>query len=281
MVFHPEFRSLSAILLGIVLATPTMAASARPILRSESFQLARQLRFPLDNVQSSSGRTGGFARQGECSNLSDTPHPVALTPVVVTEQINGGSVTEVEELVLAKTTDAHPSFYIFVPNIEVRTAYLDLLDEDGEVLMDLEISLPSEAGIVPIEVPESAPPLELGKTYFWTFVLPCYVGEERLPALEAQGWIQRVTPETEVVEQVNQAEPRDRPSLYANANLWYDTLTTLADLRYENPADPQLQESWQSLLDSVNLGAIANEPLLAAEGVNVELIEVPTFDFDN
>jgi Domain of Unknown Function (DUF928) len=40
------------------------------------------------------------------------------------------------------------------------------------------------------------------------------------------------------------------------------TLTTLADLRRQSPNDPALQAKWSWLLTEVNLGAIANQPIV-------------------
>ena len=67
-----------------------------------------------------------------------------------------------------------------------------------------------------------------------------------------------------LASELEKAAPKDRPSIYANAGLWYDTVTSLVQLREANPNDPQLAEDWTDLLQSIGLDAIAQAPLVGS-----------------
>jgi hypothetical protein len=56
--------------------------------------------------------------------------------------------------------------------------------------------------------------------------------------------------------------PREQINLYAANGIWHDALTNLAQLRQTNPEDAALMADWESLLKSVNLEAIATEPIV-------------------
>ena len=54
-------------------------------------------------------------------------------------------------------------------------------------------------------------------------------------------------------------------SIFAQQGLWYDYLATLAQLRMESPSDASLAIKWSAVLNSVQLGKIAQEPLVTSE----------------
>ena len=253
--------------LGFLAWLPQALASAMqpPVLQSPAFQVAQRLRFPVENVESSRGRTGGFARGDACfANPLEAQPPVALVPVLTPDMAEAsGAAAGEAQMGLAKTVEAHPSLYIFVPAIGVEQAQFILETEDqSQVLLETVVPLPAESGILQVTVPESVVPLEVGETYAWALMLLCNTSDFSRNAL-AEGLIQRVPADASLTAQINQADLRDRPAAYANAGIWYDALESLAQLRYADPTNNSLQADWVSLLNSVNLGAIANEPLLA------------------
>ncbi|NEQ84437.1 MAG: DUF928 domain-containing protein, partial [Moorea sp. SIO2I5] len=75
------------------------------------------------------------------------------------------------------------------------------------------------------------------------------------------GGVKRVEEDPNLVQRLKQATPQQRVVIYANDRLWYETLTTLVDLRRQRPDDKNLAEAWNKLLASVGLGAIAEKPL--------------------
>jgi hypothetical protein len=51
--------------------------------------------------------------------------------------------------------------------------------------------------------------------------------------------------------------------VYAQAEIWQETISILAQLRHDRPTDTAVTEAWKELIDSVELDeAIATAPLL-------------------
>ncbi|MCC3431376.1 MAG: DUF928 domain-containing protein, partial [Microcoleus sp. PH2017_03_ELD_O_A] len=49
---------------------------------------------------------------------------------------------------------------------------------------------------------------------------------------------------------------------YAKNGIWYDTISTLAQMRRQAPDDPMLKAEWTQLLNSQKLESIAYKPLV-------------------
>jgi len=60
-------------------------------------------------------------------------------------------------------------------------------------------------------------------------------------------------------------DSRAKLSIFAQQSLWYSYLATLAQLRLESPSDTSLALKWSEVLRSVELGRIAQAPLVASE----------------
>jgi hypothetical protein len=118
------------------------------------------------------------------------------------------------------------------------------------------------SGVVSFAPPTTTtPPLEVGKRYTW--YLSIYCGQlPDLPAV-ASGWIQRVELNPAVSNQIQQASPPQRSSLYATNLVWYDALTILAEERRTHRGDRALTTSWSNLLQlpSVGLNDFVTDPL--------------------
>ncbi|WP_159788213.1 DUF928 domain-containing protein [Sodalinema gerasimenkoae] len=161
-----------------------------------------------------------------------------------------------------QTTRPHPSFLVYVPTTSARLAFFSVLSETGQHHYQGYLPI-SEMGVVQVQLPKEAPELEEGKTYQWHFAL---VTEERLrpDSPRVSGWVTRVAPHSDIQEVTDQSKGRRSLSLasaYGRHGIWYDALSTLADLRQERPAVTEIRQSWDSLLDQVGLAAIANQPV--------------------
>ena len=82
-----------------------------------------------------------------------------------------------------------------------------------------------------------------------------------------EGFVQRVKPDADLANDLQQATPRDRVSVYVVNDIWYDSLATLAQLRQASPNDASLTEDWTNLLGSIGLDTIATEPLVQSSSV--------------
>lgn len=171
------------------------------------------------------------------------------------------------------TIAARPTLFVALPETSAQEAEFTLFDgETGQqVKYETKFPIPNKAGVVSISVPQKdVPPLVIGKKYHWSLSVICDP-EDRGADIVVEGWIQRVQPSLVLKNALEKAAPRDRPAIYADAGMWLDTVASLADLRNANPSDSTLVSDWKDLLKSVNLGTVAEEPL-----VKVDISQNPT-----
>jgi hypothetical protein len=161
------------------------------------------------------------------------------------------------------TTQEYPMFFWYVPPTSPAMIEFDLLDDsNGEIVYQTKIKTDAEVGIISLSLPEnsSLPPLEINKDYYWSFTIICDPLNWRVnPSVE--GFIRRVEPSANLVQNLNGASEIERVAVYANAGIWHDTIAELATLRRSNPNDTQLMLEWEELLRSVELDALIPEPL--------------------
>lgn len=188
-------------------------------------------------------------REGSGSRTSCPPVDKPLTALIAS-QIN-------------RTISAHPTFWFYVPySSELpREVEFFLLDEEEKELYKTVVHIANTPGIISFRLPESAPPLEMGKQYLWQFSYRCN------PRIRAEddyvaGMVKRVATNGELMSQLEAAKtPLERVELYAKNGLWYETLTTLAELRRDNPRDEEIAAEWRELMRSIGLEHLADEPI--------------------
>lgn len=173
----------------------------------------------------------------------------------------GPSVTPLRPATDSELTVAeHPTFFVYVPQTSANKALFVLKDEAENYYYEKTISISRTAGIVSFKLPDDAPALEIGKTYQWSFVVIC--GEAIRPDNPGvEGRIQRVAANP-ALSQLKSLSPVQRAALYGKNGIWYDTVTSLAEQRRSQPNDLTLAATWEKLLKSVGLEAIATKPLL-------------------
>jgi hypothetical protein len=133
-----------------------------------------------------------------------------------------------------------------------------LRDKNVKDIYRVRYSLPkatknivSPPGIKSLTIPNLYP-LEIGQEYFWQLALICNPSD-REEDIIVEGVIKRVEPDRTLASRLQQATPEDRIALYAEAQLWYETLGALVELRRDHPNDSNLEDAWKTLLSSVRL----------------------------
>jgi hypothetical protein len=196
---------------------------------------------------------GGFGREKEPGGsrsanifIPQQPPVTALTP----EQ---GGVTVKE----------YPSFFVFVPQAiettESLSAEFSIIDEQDNIIYETIIQLPQQASIIQINIPqtEAKTGLEINQTYQWYFAV-----RSGLETVETVlGAIQRVEPSSELVQASENTTLQQLLEIYQQEGIWYETLSTLAELRQAEPDKPELINQWKKLLESVGLEDIKDIPL--------------------
>ena len=164
---------------------------------------------------------------------------------------------------LPLTVQKHPTFFWHVPeSFSAQTLEFTLLDaKDEQELYRKSFSVSETPGIASIAVPDTVEPLEKGKMYHWYLVAICDP-DDRTGDIIIDGWIELVEPSQALLENLEKATDNERPSIYAQAGIWQETIATLAKLRQENPNDYSLTARWEELLNSVQLGELAEYPLV-------------------
>ncbi|KAB8330571.1 DUF928 domain-containing protein [Scytonema tolypothrichoides VB-61278] len=238
--------------------TSVMAQSAsqsKPLTTTSSRkQPLRLVLPPLPPGQPPGGRRYGGASRGQCpvAKLGLT----ALVPLI--EQPT--SVMNV----WGQTTAERPTFWFYTPYVKDSAYPVDfvLLDAESNPVYRQEITLPSQPGVMSVSLPASVSPLTTGKQYRWFLNVYCERQKQQSP-IYVEGVIQRVNLNQGIVQQLQQAQPRQQVAIYASNGIWYETLTTVAQLRQKNPQDVTLQQEWQDLLSSIGLGDFASKPLIS------------------
>ncbi len=171
---------------------------------------------------------------------------------------------------LGLTTAAYPRFFWFMPKTSPRVKYAEFTLtavnenlEDTTPVYTSTFRISGTPGIASLALPADAtiPPLEMNKDYRWSVSILCNPNNSK-QNITVTGWVQRVAPGAEFAGQLARSSSHDRAALYAKNGYWFDTLTILAAEHCAKPNDSALATSWSELMKSVNLEAIATQPLV-------------------
>lgn len=158
-----------------------------------------------------------------------------------------------------RTIEAHPTLLVYVPPTQnPQKVFFSVQDENRQNLYQTTLELSGEGGIIRITLPESAPELEVGKTYAWFLAPVPSEGFLRPDNYGVVGWVKRVEPPVEMAAASNAIE---RAMAYGASGVWYDTLNLVAAAQQEQPHNPTLVSEWQDLLEQVGLEAVAAQPV--------------------
>lgn len=205
----------------------------------------RPLRFKPIKVGAPGNLEGGATRGDGCS--------VGRKPLTAVMPVDNVGLTLAE----------YPTFFVYVPQTSAKAVEFVLLDEKYADVYTTTFTPIGTPGIVSIRLPADGKvlPLAIGKGYRWFFSMICDA-DDRSEDLVINGGIQRIEPPQQLVSSLQKAAVGERPTIYAEAGIWYDTIITLADLRRSSPNDLNLALDWTQLLESVGLNQISREPLV-------------------
>ena len=167
---------------------------------------------------------------------------------------------------IGRTVSDYPTFFFYLPQTDAELAEFILQDENSNVIYQQDLTIKNLSGVIGVSIPANTnlPPLEVGKNYTWKFTVVCDPDDRSSDQLES-GVVRRVELSADILRELENADPRQKTVIYAQNGIWQDALSNLAAARRANPNDPDLAADWESLLDSVTLGAIAKEPIVEIE----------------
>ncbi|WP_199314005.1 DUF928 domain-containing protein [Leptolyngbya sp. FACHB-671] len=256
MNFQPLFMSMSIsflLLAGSVLALAQSAPEEQgpiPIHNADEsqapipqvlFRPSRTGRPP--DTRGAGSRNDRLCPQDRAANSGVTADAPALTALVPNDE---------EGLTWAE----RPTVWVYLPETSARQMVLSISDEDSQPHSQRFLPI-TGSGIVGISLDESAPPLEVGRSYQWAVVLVC--GDRPSPNDPfVTAWVRRVAGSGEPPE-----DALEQAVWYGERGIWYDALAALVEVRRSQPTDQAITDIWSSFLTqpSVRLGAVANEPL--------------------
>ncbi|ARV63189.1 hypothetical protein BZZ01_23240 [Nostocales cyanobacterium HT-58-2] len=248
----------------------TYAQTANPLVVKQSTQTDNRLKqnsnlqVKLPKKKLPAGRENGGTRRESCMS-GELPVLALLLPPTN----------------IGFTTSAYPRFFWYTPKNTAQKVNFSLhkVDEkSGQRTLVYNTTLqPSpESGITSFALPsQGIPPLAINQPYQWSVSLVCNT-QDTSPnsVITVDGWVQRVALSNNVESKLKQLSPKEQISVYAEQGLWFDLVSTLADLRACNPSDTNLLGSWVSVVKQTALlkaEAIARSALPKRECVSQKL----------
>lgn len=153
-----------------------------------------------------------------------------------------------------KTVSSQPPLFVYIPKTKAEFAQFVLKQEDGKRIDFQEISISDGDYIRQINL---SPNINLreGETYSWEISLVCtpmFINSGNF----TKGTIKRVSLDESIENQIQMTSDTLKVAeIYANANIWSETLTTLMEIKDSQP------QQWQELFKSVGLQDYADKSL--------------------
>lgn len=159
---------------------------------------------------------------------------------------------------LGLTFKERPTFFWHKSETNLETAEFLLLDDNDEVVYQADLTLPDKQGIFAFTLPPEAPGLKVNKVYHWFLES---LSENCNKPETIEGWVERTKPNLVVRMKLNKLEPKHRSKIYADAGIWHEAITHLAEQRCIAPNDSNVIFYWDQLLTSVGLSDIVSQPV--------------------
>ena len=235
---------ISGLAIESVLSFPAQAQTSAPnstILSSTLFNAPP----PPPGQGAPSGRRDGGASRGDCPEHGDL---TALVPIT-------------EGRVWGQTTAAQPTLWFYLPAAITPETPIELIVQDAQdaTLYETRMTATAQPGLISLSLPETVA-LPTGDPHFWTAILYCDP-DRPLSSVFVSGTIERVV--ADGVEPLTAGGVRSlsQARSYAEAGIWHDALTVIAELQREEGSDSESREALAALLTQVGLEQAAITPV--------------------
>jgi Domain of Unknown Function (DUF928) len=181
------------------------------------------------------------------------------------QRLNQGASETTITQVWGLTSVKQPSFWFYIPynQSSIQSIEFVLQTDQNKTIHRTNISVPPVPGIVRVQLQNTTAFLETNKPYHWFFKVRVTCNPKQSVTLNyVEGWVQRVNLEVALSDQFKQLSPQQQAAIYAKNGIWYDALTTLAELRLTGSQDSRLTEDWKNLLKVIQLEKMATKPLI-------------------
>jgi hypothetical protein len=222
--------------LSVAAILPSLSA---PIL------LSQNVNFKPPDVTAPDNRQGATHRGDTC------PPELSIIPLIPPSN-------------RALTVAESPTFFAYISQASTPVEFtLQTKDTEGTKIYQTTFTV-DKPGIVGVSIPadgDNKKSIEVGKEYQWSFAVVCNP-EDRSGDYYVEGFVQRIEPKPSLKSDLAKPEPMARAIAYAKNEIWYDTVTAVAELLREAPDDAVLTAEWRQLLQSQRLEEIADRPLV-------------------
>ena len=158
------------------------------------------------------------------------------------------------------TLAERPTFLVYVPKTSAKNAEFSLRNRMRQGVYRTMVALSTTPALISITLPAQVPPLEVGKPYTWSFAIICNA-DDRLNDRFVTGMVQRIALDATRLRQIQQAPPRAQIALYQKAELWYDAIALLYQLKRNQGNDPGISTAWRELLQAGGVDTIIDSNL--------------------
>ena len=165
------------------------------------------------------------------------------------------------------TAASHPTILAYLPETDAQKVFFSWRDENNQDHYQAILPITKRSGIISLNLPEDAPPLEVGKNYQWAIAIMC---NDRLQpdSPMVQGQVKRVELASAIQSRLDHDISLNNAAIYGETGLWYETVATLAQLKKAQPNNQNLALNWSNLLTSVGLAEVAEAPLNINQLIN-------------
>ncbi len=185
---------------------------------------------------------------------SDCPQITALVPELGKNRVLGLTAKERPTFWFALD---FPSETRLASDLQLQFVMVD--PETEADIVDINLPLPKQAGIITVTLSETNPALEVGARYGWRLQCIATSGNKK----SAYGWVERVDLNPNVEQELAIATSEgEKVTIYGKNGLWYETVTSLGLMYQENPQDEIIKADWLSLLTDIELEELAEQPIL-------------------
>lgn len=261
MVIAHRLLTVATVAIAIVLPFNAEFAPAstpaEPVVTSSSKVATRFTRPPLPK-RGAPGSAGRGAGTRSCMMLAKkSPQPMLnnLNALVPEERV--GNVTHVWGL----TTLEHPTLWFYIPydSAGIDSVSFTLQDDSGQTVQKVSVAIPSSAGLISVQLPETKPGLQAGSAYNWFFTVRGKCPGD--PSAFVEGWIERTALDAATRDRLQQASLQQKAALLAEKGIWYDALNALATLRQSSPQNATAIANWTEFLKEAGMEPLATQAI--------------------
>lgn len=222
------------VILAIALSLSSLLLHSKSVQTQPSFAIGQIPSDPPPRGHKTPG--GGLGPNNSCKQTNKLL--TALVPLQIEQRL---------------TASEYPTFWFYIPYApeDIQSVEFSLHDREEDEIYRTTLKLSKTPGIIGIRLPSSPKyALKQGAFYHWYLVIKCEQNPQT--RLSVDEWVQRVPLTPDRQSQIDATKP----------DIWYDSLTRIAELRRTAPADDKLKNEWNNLLKSAELQQLANEPLV-------------------